>query len=122
MKGIIQFAPEPEQNRMLSASHLTFLLIFGLVLWLWRDNLAAREVAIEAVKRTCQQLGVQMLDQTVAIQRVRPNLSSRGLRLRRKYQFEFSIDGGERFPGRAELLGQRVISVQLDGPEGMVIS
>jgi len=107
---------------MLSASHLLFLLAFGLILWLWRDNLAARELAIESVKRTCKQLGVQMLDQTVAIQRVRPHLSSRGLRLRRRYQFEFSIDGGERFPGRAELLGHRVVSIQLDGPEGLVMS
>jgi len=106
---------------MLQTSHFIVLILLGLGMWIWRDNLAARESAIDSVRRTCRQLGVQLLDQTVAIEWVRPHFSWRGLRLRRRYGFEFSVDGGERFPGRVGLIGHQVVSIQLDGPEGLVM-
>lgn len=107
---------------MLDAHYLLVLLLFALILLLWRNNLAARERAIEVARRTCREVGVQMLDQTVAINRLGIGRGRRGLRLRRRYRFEFSTDGSDRHPGRVELLGLTVLSVQLDGPSGLVVS
>jgi hypothetical protein len=107
---------------MLDAHYLLVLLLFAWIIWLWRNNLAARERAIEVAGRTCRQVGVQMLDQTVSITRLGVGRSAYGLRLRRRYRFEFSTDGSDRYPGRVELLGLTVVSVQLDGPSGLVVS
>ncbi|MDQ2069099.1 DUF3301 domain-containing protein [Natronospira bacteriovora] len=107
---------------MLEAKYLLVLMLFGLIAWIWRSNLAARERAIDVAKRTCRQMGVQLLDQTVAIAGLGLGQGPRGIRLRRRYRFEFTTDGSARFPGRIELIGLLVRSVQLDPPEGLVVS
>lgn len=107
---------------MLDAYSLLILVLFALVIWLWRNNLAARERAVEAAGRTCRETGVQMLDQTVAITRLGLGWSASGLRLRRRYRFEFSTDGSDRHPGRVELFGLTIIAVHLDGPSGLIVS
>ncbi|MEA5445574.1 DUF3301 domain-containing protein [Gammaproteobacteria bacterium AB-CW1] len=107
---------------MLQPSHIMVLVLFGVIAWFWRDSLAARELAIEAARRTCKSTGVQFLDQTVSIAAFWPMLGNRGLRFKRRYRFEFSTDGTDRHPGQAELYGRRVARVHLDYPSGLVLS
>ncbi len=108
---------------MIETGHVITLVCFGIVLWGWQDSLRARERAIAAARHTCREAGFQFLDQTVMIARV--GLGQRrtgGIGIRRTYRFEFSAEGSDRHQGRAILIGQQVVSIQLDPPSGLVIS
>lgn len=98
------------------------LALLALAAALWQDGLRARERALAAARRACQELDVQLLDQTVAMRRLALVRSPTGwLRLRREFGFEFSVEGTERRGGSAVVVGGRVLSVDLDHPEGLVV-
>jgi hypothetical protein len=94
------------------------LAAIGLVIAavaLWMDSLHAREAAVAAGRLTCERYGVQLLDDTVAITRLRVARDENGrLRLRRTYVFEFSGSGNDRYQGAVVLLGARVEDLQLE--------
>lgn len=99
---------------MLTLSDLLLLTLFVVVaIWFWRAQ-GAREHALQATRQHCQQEGVDLLDQTVALKKVwwRRDASQR-LRLWRLYQFEFTVTGGERYTGHTEMLGPRVLRIEL---------
>ncbi len=82
----------------------------------------ARERAIAAAIRACQEINVQFLDQTVSLESLKPVRNTHGhVVLRRIYAFEYSVQGVERRQGRAILRGQRLEQVQLDSDEGTTI-
>ncbi|WP_455386214.1 DUF3301 domain-containing protein [Acidihalobacter prosperus] len=97
------------------------LALLAAVVWAWVDALRAREAALRACRRTCERLGLQLLDETVALRHLRLRRDADGrLRLRRHYGFEYSERGSERRQGEAVLLGRRVESVRGDWIEGQV--
>lgn len=101
---------------------LLLLLAVAALIWFWLDALRAREQAVDIGRRTCRQLGVQLLDETVALHRIGlARLPGGRLGLRRRYDFEFTIDGNDRRQGRILLLSRRLESVQLDLPEGLTM-
>jgi len=81
---------------------LLLLLLAGA--YAWQNALRARERARELGSDLCMQANVQLLDQTVALQRMRLIRGPRGLRLRRDYRFDFSIDGRDRHRGSLSLV------------------
>ncbi|MBU6469149.1 MAG: DUF3301 domain-containing protein [Gammaproteobacteria bacterium] len=90
--------------------------------WFWSDSLRARESMTAACTRICQDMHLQFLDETVALARLRLARAPGGnLTWRRLYVFEFSESGADRWKGRAQLIGRRVESVQLDNPQGITI-
>ncbi|MEJ2479060.1 MAG: DUF3301 domain-containing protein [Acidihalobacter sp.] len=95
------------------------LALLAAVVWAWVDALRAREAALRACRRTCARLGLQLLDETVALRHLRLRRDADGrVRLRRHYAFEYSERGNERRQGEAVLLGRRVESVRGDWIEG----
>ena len=85
------------------------LILLGLTAWFWYDTIRAREIGVGAARAACQRVGVQLLDDTVALKRVRPARNDSGhLTLRRVYEFEFSGSGFDRQPGAVVLLGREV--------------
>ncbi len=93
-----------------------WLVVGGLLVLggLWWDGLQKRELAIQAARRVCQQAGVQLLDETVSLDRLRLRRDDRQqLRLYREYAFEYSDTGDNRLPGRVYLLGGEVLDVNL---------
>jgi hypothetical protein len=89
------------------------LLIVGLG-WLWYDSMRAREAGIRAVRAACAAEGLQPLDETIAIARMRPRRDRSGqLCWLRVYQFEYSDTGDNRRPGSVHLLGQDVTFLSL---------
>jgi len=107
---------------MYSVDGLVLLVCLGLLAALWRDSLAARETALRAAVAACVRSQVQFLDGALAIVELGLRRDGRGrLRIWRLYEFEFSLDGRGRFPGRVAVLGARVESVQLDRPDGTLI-
>lgn len=100
---------------------IAIFLIIGLV-WFWADCMRAKELALRVCVRACEQMHVQLLEQTVAFSRLALARDQGGqLCLRRWYGFEFSTDGGDRRRGSAALLGPAVELVRMEHPGGAVI-
>ena len=100
---------------------LGFLLVTGIGLWFWRDSLGAREQARAASARACQQTGMQLLDDTVALERLWPRRDRDGrLKLERLYVFEFTDTGLVRRTGSVLLVGWRVEVLHMEGGDLLV--
>lgn len=98
------------------------LALMAAAVWFWADSLRAREATLEACRRACEQMRLQLLDQTVALSRMALDRNARGhLLLRRYYSFEFSTNGADRHGGIVSLLGQQVEFVRLEHPSGPII-
>jgi hypothetical protein len=94
-----------------------FLLVAVLVLGLlWLDSARAREFANILAQRYCEHRGLQFLDQTVALARVGIRWTSNGLRIRRMYRFDFSLEGSGRHTGHILMLGTSLETID-DGLE-----
>ena len=92
------------------------LAVLGLVAWYWYAGLQVREQAIAVGRRTCQDAGLQFLDDSVALSRLGVTRNDAGqVVLRRDYRFEFSDTGNNRLPGVIRMRGLRVEWVALDG-------
>lgn len=88
------------------------LLAVAALIWFWMDSLSAREVAVAAGRRACEQEGLQFLDDTVALARLRLARNAEGqLRFLRRYAFEFSDTGNNRRPGQVTVLGRQLQAV-----------
>lgn len=87
------------------------LILILLAAYLWQGALRSRERARELGRALCQRANVQLLDDTVALQRLRVERGPDGwLRLLRRYRFELSTDGTDRQCGSLDMLGGSVVS------------
>ncbi|MEJ2344449.1 MAG: DUF3301 domain-containing protein [Gammaproteobacteria bacterium] len=94
------------------------VLVLGLLAgWLWYSGLKARELGTRVAAETCRRQGLQLLDGTVALRRLRPARSPGGwLTLQRTYQFEYSEDHNNRLRGFIIITAARVEVVGLAPP------
>ena len=99
---------------MYQVSDLFPLIIIALFGWYWWSAQGVKEIALKAAKLHCREMGVQLLDESVALHRLwfkkDPNNKTRTWR---SYLFEFTSTGEERYQGRVILLGKIVEQVQL---------
>ena len=101
---------------------LLLLIVLGLLVWFWQDSLRAREKAVSKSRQYCQKYNYQLLDETVALSSIRPGRNMNGtFTWFRQYQFEFSLDGYNRYNGSANLIGYQIHSIHLDHPQGQII-
>ncbi len=90
------------------------LLLLAALMWFWWDSLQKREIALAAARLACERAGVQFLDASVALRKLRLRRDSeQRARLHREYAFEYSTEGDDRQPGWIWLLGARVVDVTL---------
>ena len=85
-----------------------FLLVIGAAVWFWMDVLDAREHAIRYGREICREAGVQLLDQSVSLTRLRIKRVESVPTLIRRYGFEISLDGVDRHRGHLELRGREL--------------
>jgi hypothetical protein len=103
---------------------MDFLELLGLLLlvataWLWLDSLKAREAAVAAAKAACVSEDLLLLDDTVAIARLRLARDGDGvLRIQRIYGFEYSDTGNDRHTGSVVMLGSRVLVINIKLRQG----
>lgn len=94
------------------------LLLIGFIafiFWLWRDSMTSREKAFKISKQACQQLDVQLLDDTVSLAKLKLCRNKNGvMALCREYTFEFTQSGEARHLGRISMAGQIIRDVVLD--------
>jgi hypothetical protein len=92
------------------------LLLAASAGWLVWDSLKVRERANAAMHAACAAEGLLFLDDTVALESVRPVRNDEGrLTLRRVYGFEYSDTGHNRRRGSIALVAATVVELEL-GP------
>ena len=100
---------------MLRMNEILMILALFAVLWFWRDSLRTRERAIQASRLACRQLDVQLLDDTVALIKLRLCRTRSGtMALCRLYEFDFTVDGEQRRSGTISMRGQSIEDIVLD--------
>jgi hypothetical protein len=100
---------------------LLLMLALAALLWFWYDSMKARERTLGISRLSCQRMQAQLLDETVALTRLRLCRTPGGtVALCRRYRFDFTLDGMTRRSGRVDLQGQRITEVLLDidSPDG----
>lgn len=80
--------------------------------WYWFDSRRTHERAVRICRTLCQRAEVLLLDETVAESRVTIARDDKGrLRLRRRFNFEYSDDVTDRRRGYIVMLGAQVEGV-----------
>jgi len=101
---------------------LFFLMLLAIIVWVWQENLRYREYAVRQCKKICQEMNLQLLDQTVALTSLKFGKDqNRKIKTLRRYSFEISMDGNNRFRGYIILRGFNIIHTEFDLPDGPVI-
>jgi hypothetical protein len=102
-------------TKVMVTEPLILTILLALALFYALRAIAARDTALNAADRACREAGVQLLDRSVALERLRPRRDQAGrLCLYRRYGFEFTSDGSHRYRGQVELLAQRVLQVEME--------
>ena len=100
---------------MFSLTNLLVLILTGMIAVYWWHSGQFKGRARELAIAHCQQLGLQLLDQSMVITAIWPALSKGGkIEFRRTYQFEFSSIGDRRYQGKLVMQGMRLQSVDLE--------
>ncbi len=101
---------------------LLALLVLLAAVWYWQDSLRSREITLKHCRQLCTEHQVQLLDQSVHVDRARlGKTSANKLCIRRFYAFEFSIEGVHRHHGVAVVAAGQVEHLALLHPEGQII-
>jgi hypothetical protein len=97
----------------MSGEGLLLLVLAGSA-WFWWDSLQKREIALAAARLACERAGVQFLDASVELRKLRLRRDDmQRARFYREFAFEYSTQGDDRQPGWVSLLGRRVVDVTL---------
>ncbi len=104
---------------MLTFDNVFLLIGIVTISIIWFESLRARELTIRHCHHLCRETNLQLLDQTVSLVSISMKRTESGrIKLLRKYQFEVSENGVDRYPGYITLLGGRIIESRLEGPDG----
>ncbi|MGD8843628.1 MAG: DUF3301 domain-containing protein [Gammaproteobacteria bacterium] len=98
---------------MLDNTVLILLALLGALVWFWLSTLRVRELALDAARDVCRRQDLQLLDATVALQRLTLRRSAGQVRLERTFRFSYSDDGVARSSGFVITIGNRVEQVGL---------
>lgn len=91
---------------------LTALIILAVIYWLRSRDL--KQLAYEQAARHCKDLDLAILDESVALTGLKMTKNHLGKRcLARRYQFDFTADGEDRYQGHIILTGRKVLSIKL---------
>ncbi len=92
---------------------LLIVFIFAALYWVSAQKI--KQTAFAAVKKYCQQMEVQFLDESIVLRAIWFKKDKRNnIRLWRSYVFEFSSTGDDRYRGRVVILGNDVESLELE--------
>jgi hypothetical protein len=93
------------------SSTLALLILLMVVALIWLDGARAREFATILARRYCANRGMQFLDETVSLARLGVRWTRQGLRIRRMFRFEFSLEGVGRRTGYVLMLGSQLETI-----------
>lgn len=79
----------------------------------WYHVLRLREHVTAHARKLCEQYGVQLLDDSVALHRLRIKHQRGALRVTREYRFETSCGGNDRQSASITLHGDRIVGTSM---------
>ena len=93
----------------MAPKELFIFFVFAFLCYhFWRSH-GVREIALNATKRYCHTHEITFLDESIALRALWCKRDKRGqLRAWRRWQFEFTVTGGERYLGQVITLGNVV--------------
>lgn len=95
--------------------NLFWLFVLGFVIWYWWRAKAIKDEVLVATKRYCKTMDVMLLDDAVYLRGVWFKRDSEGqLRVWRRFMFDFTSTGEERYSGRIIMLGRQIVHSELD--------
>lgn len=99
---------------MFDLSHVLLLMLAGLVgAWIWR-GLGLRDRALSLVRQHCKHADVQLLDESIVLNRIRLGRTKAGRwGVVRRYGFEFTVTGERRYHGSIQLHGAQLLGIEL---------
>ncbi len=84
------------------------------VVWYWLKSRELKELALRSAANYCDKLSLTLLDQTVVLRALGLRRNTHGrLCIFRRYEFDFSSTGEDRYQGSVTLLGRRVEAIRL---------
>jgi len=94
---------------------LFLIILLLLIVYYWSCAMKAREAAYRAVVGHCHKMEVLLLDDYVALNGQWLKKDEFGVtKVWRSFQFEFSSTGAERYHGKVVMLGEKILSIQLE--------
>lgn len=100
---------------MFDLQSILWLTLIVLTIYYWRSALLVKDRAYVAAQKRCEEMQVQLLDETVYLRRLWFKRNEQGkLSLWRAFYFEFTVSGADRYFGRVIMLGSRITQVELD--------
>lgn len=91
---------------------LTTLVILGVIYWLRARDL--KQFALNAATQHCAKLDLALLDESVVLKSLKFVRNDQGRKcLARIYQFEFTVNGQERYVGEITLIRRSVLQIRL---------
>lgn len=100
---------------MLDLKALFWLFLLVVCVYYLHRAFKAKGYAYTAAQRHCQEMEVQLLDQSVYLRRIWIKRNDRGqLCLWRAFYFDFTVRGDDRYQGRVLVMGSKVTAVQLE--------
>ncbi|MDC9729455.1 MAG: DUF3301 domain-containing protein [Methyloprofundus sp.] len=94
---------------------ITGIFLMTVAFLYWQSSQKIKEIAWRATKRHCDELELQMLDGYIALIKLTLGKNAAGnWQWVRRYQFEFSATGGDRYRGMITMHARQIDSIQLD--------
>ncbi|WP_372982474.1 DUF3301 domain-containing protein [Marinobacter sediminum] len=94
---------------------LFWLFTATFVVWYWWRAKAIKDFVLQAARRYCKSMDVMLLDDAVYLRGLWFKRDPEGrIRVWRRFLFDFTSTGEERYTGRIIMLGQRIMHMELD--------
>jgi len=95
--------------------NIVLMALGAFILHYWWQSGEYKNRALALALQHCQQLNLQLLDQSMVIRSYWPVRDTQGRwRIRRRYQFEFTSTGHQRYSGNLVLMGFKLDSMNLE--------
>jgi hypothetical protein len=100
---------------MWTLGDLFILILVAAAVGMWIRHDRFRRRALSLARQATERAEVQLLDQSVSLRKIRIRRDEHGRpRLLRRFGFEFSRSGFDRYHGHVEFAGEQVTAVELD--------
>lgn len=94
---------------------LFWLFVVGFATWYWWRAKAIKDFVLQAARNYCKKMDVMLLDDAVYLRGLWFKRDDNGrIRVWRRFLFDFTSTGDERYVGRIIMLGQRIIHMELE--------
>jgi len=94
---------------------LFWLFVSAFTIWYWWRAKAIKDSVLRAAHRYCKTMDVMLLDDAIYLRGIWCKRDDQGqFRVWRRFMFDFTSTGEERYGGRIIMLGPRILHMDLD--------